>query len=256
MRQQAVEVLARRLPTEQAAAALGRVKLRFHRRRRDAGANACRVTSPHPKGYGDDLVEAYGRLPKLAESAHLPVQSGSDAILHAMNRKHSARDYFDLVNRIREARPDIALSSDFIVGFPGETDADFQDTMRLVREVRFASAFSFMYSKRPGTPGAELPDQTPEEIKKKRLHELQAELERQKDEFNASFAGARLPVLFEKPGRHAGQIVGRTPYMQSVHVMGPASLIGTIQTVAIEQQGPNSLKGRLIERWPALEESN
>ncbi|MFO1117562.1 MAG: tRNA (N6-isopentenyl adenosine(37)-C2)-methylthiotransferase MiaB [Beijerinckiaceae bacterium] len=221
-----------------------------------SGIERLRYTTSHPRDMGDDLIAAHRDLPKLMPYLHLPVQSGSDAILHAMNRKHSARDYFDLVNRIREARPDIALSSDFIVGFPGETDADFQDTMRLVREVRFASAFSFMYSKRPGTPGAELPDQTPEEIKKKRLHELQAELERQKDEFNASFAGARLPVLFEKPGRHAGQIVGRTPYMQSVHVMGPASLIGTIQTVAIEQQGPNSLKGRLIERWPALEESN
>ncbi len=219
-----------------------------------SGIERLRYTTSHPRDMNDDLVAAHRDLPKVMPYLHLPVQSGSDAILHAMNRRHTARDYLGLIARIRDARPDIALSSDFILGFPGETDEDFQDTMSLVREVRFASAFSFMYSKRAGTPGAELPGQIPDETKKQRLHELQSELDLQKVEFNASFVNTIAPVLFEKPGRHPGQIVGRTPHLQSVHVVGPESLIGTIQSVLIEQQGPNSLRGRLIVEAAGPEE--
>jgi tRNA-2-methylthio-N6-dimethylallyladenosine synthase len=210
------------------------------------GLERLRYTTSHPRDMGDDLIAAHRDLPKVMPYLHLPVQSGSDAILQAMNRKHGAREYLELIARIRAARPDIALSSDFIVGFPGETDADFRDTMRLVRNVDFASAFSFMYSKRAGTPGAERDDQVPEPVKKQRLHELQALLESQRAAFNASLAGRRTEVLFEKTGRHAGQIVGRTPYLQSVQVQGPAHLIGTTQPVAIERPGSNSLFGHLV----------
>ncbi len=195
----------------------------------------------------EDLIAAHRDLPKVMPYLHLPVQSGSDPILRAMNRKHTAREYIELIERIRAARSDIALSSDFIVGFPGESDEDFRDTMTLVREVGFASAFSFMYSKRAGTPGAERDDQVLEAVKKERLHELQDELERQKAAFNRSFIGRELPVLFEKSGRHDGQIVGRTPYLQSVHVDGPQNLIGATAMTAILACGPNSLAGRLVE---------
>ena len=210
------------------------------------GLERLRYTTSHPRDMGEDLIAAHRDLPKVMPYLHLPVQSGSDSILQAMNRKHTARDYRALIERIRAARPDIALSSDFIVGFPGETDADFLDTMNLVRDVGFASAFSFMYSKRAGTPGAERQDQIPERLKKERLHELQALLERQRAGFNASFSGRETEVLFEKPGRHAGQIVGRTPYLQSVQVQGPSNLIGTAQKVVIERPGSNSLFGHLV----------
>lgn len=211
------------------------------------GIERLRYTTSHPRDMSDDLIAAHRDLPKVMPYLHLPVQSGSDAILRAMNRKHTSAEYLDLIDRVRGARPDIALSSDFIVGFPGETDVDFRDTMKLVREVRFAGAFSFMYSKRAGTPGAELDGQVPEALKRERLHELQAELERQRDEFNSAFAGRRVPVLFEKAGRHPGQIIGKTPYLQSVHAVAPDELIGTVQPVLVEGNGPNSLKGRLMD---------
>jgi tRNA-2-methylthio-N6-dimethylallyladenosine synthase len=209
------------------------------------GLDRLRYTTSHPLDMGKDLIAAHRDLPGLTPYLHLPVQSGSDAILRAMNRRHTADEYLSIVDRIRAARPDIALSSDFIVGFPGETDRDFEDTLRLVRAVGFASSFSFKYSRRPGTPSAERDDQVPEREKQARLAELQALLEEQRIAFNRSCVGRKLDVLFEKPGRHPGQIVGRSPYLQSVQVDAPAELIGSIHSVEIERLGSNSMFGRL-----------
>jgi tRNA-2-methylthio-N6-dimethylallyladenosine synthase len=176
---------------------------------------------------------------------HLPIQSGSDRVLQAMNRQHNADDYLRTVERIREARPDIALSSDFIVGFPGETEADFEATLSLVRQVNYAQSYSFKYSARPGTPAAAAGKQVPDDVKNARLQALQALLGAQQDEFNAACAGRILCVLFEKPGRKEGQAVGRTPYLQPVHVDGAAPLIGQIADVRIDAVHANSLKGTL-----------
>ena len=172
------------------------------------------------------LIAAHRDLPMLMPFLHLPVQSGSDRILAAMNRRHTAADYLRLVEQLRAARPDLALSSDFIVGHPGETEADFQATLALVREVGFAQAFSFKYSPRPGTPAAGAPAQVPEAEKDRRLAELQALLREQQARFNAGCVGLTLPVLFTGPGRHPGQVAGRSPFLQPVHVPGPADLIG------------------------------
>ncbi|MCB0406544.1 MAG: radical SAM protein, partial [Bdellovibrionales bacterium] len=176
------------------------------------GIERLRYTTSHPLDMGDDLIAAHRDLPKVMPYLHLPVQSGADRILRAMNRRHTAAEYLALIGKIRAARPDIALSSDFIVGFPGETDEDFHATMRLVEEVGFAGAFSFKYSRRPGTPGAELDGQVEESVKKERLAALQALLDAQAASFNAASIGRSMDVLFEKTGRHAGQIVGRSPY--------------------------------------------
>jgi tRNA-2-methylthio-N6-dimethylallyladenosine synthase len=210
------------------------------------GIDRLRYTTSHPVDMAQDLIDAHASLEKLMPYVHLPVQSGSDRVLKAMNRKHKAADYLDIVRRLREARPDVAMSSDFIVGFPGETDADFEATMALVREVGFASSFSFKYSPRPGTPGAERTDQIDEEIKRVRLAALQALLEEQRQAFNSATVGRTVDVLFEKPGRHEGQIAGKTPYMQAVHVSGPADMIGGVAPVAIVAAGSNSLAGRLL----------
>jgi tRNA-2-methylthio-N6-dimethylallyladenosine synthase len=175
---------------------------------------------------------------------HLPVQSGSDKILAAMNRKHKADDFRKIIARLRDLRPDMAFTSDFIVGHPGETDADFAATMSLVRETRFALAYSFNYSPRPGTPAAALP-QIPAEQKNARLYELQAELRRQQDEFNAATVGLTTPVLFTHPGRHPGQAAGRTLYAQPINVETNANLIGEIHAVTITHANPNSLLGTL-----------
>jgi tRNA-2-methylthio-N6-dimethylallyladenosine synthase len=177
---------------------------------------------------------------------HLPVQSGSDRILEAMNRRHGRDLFLRLVDRLRGVRPDIALSSDFIVGFPGESDADFDDTMRLVEQVSFASAFSFKYSRRPGTPGAMLPDQVPEATKAARLSALQALLASQALSFNASKVGAVVPVLFAEAGRRPGQVVGKTPWLQSVHADGPARLIGRIAEARLVEAHANSLAGEIL----------
>jgi tRNA-2-methylthio-N6-dimethylallyladenosine synthase len=176
---------------------------------------------------------------------HLPVQSGADRILAAMNRKHAAADYLRLIERLRAARPDIALSSDFIVGHPGETDADFAATLALVREVRFAQAFSFKYSPRPGTPAAGAPFPVAEAVKDARLQELQALLREQQSAFNAGCVGLDLPVLITGPGRHPGQIAGRSPFLQPVHLTGPAELVGTETQVRIVAAHTNSLSGTL-----------
>ena len=212
------------------------------------GLERLRYTTSHPIDMTQGLIDAHRAIEKLMPYLHLPVQAGSDRVLKAMNRRHTAADYLDIAARLRKARPDAALSSDFIVGFPGETDADFDDTLRLVREVGFASSFSFKYSPRPGTPGAERDDQIDDEIKRERLAALQALLEEQRQAFNAATVGREIDVLFEKDGRHEGQIAGKSPYMQAVHVMGAREKIGAVASVAIVAAGANSLAGRLVER--------
>ena len=202
-----------------------------------------RYTTSHPRDMDDDLIALHGDEPKLMPYLHLPFQAGSDRILHAMNRKHTADDYADLVARIRQARPDIALSTDIIVGFPGETDADFEKTLALVRRIGFARAFSFKYSARPGTPAASLPNQVPDKVARERLSALQNLLEDEAKAFDAATVGRRLPVLFERQGRKPGQIAGRSPYLQAVHGDGPEGLIGRIVEVDIVSAGPNSLTG-------------
>ncbi|MCA0369396.1 MAG: tRNA (N6-isopentenyl adenosine(37)-C2)-methylthiotransferase MiaB [Proteobacteria bacterium] len=210
------------------------------------GLDRIRYTTSHPNDMSDDLIAAHGDLDALMPYLHLPVQSGSDRILRLMNRKHGRQKYFDLIDRIRAARPDMALSGDFIVGFPGETDREFEDTLDLVRRVDYASAFSFMYSPRPGTPAAGMGAQVPAEVSKERLHRLQALLLEQQVAFNAAQAGRTLNVLFEKTGRHGRQAIGRSPYLQSVHVDDADHLIGRIVPVRIVSGQQNSLTGELI----------
>jgi tRNA-2-methylthio-N6-dimethylallyladenosine synthase len=207
------------------------------------GVARIRYTTSHPANMLDDLIAAHRHNAALMPFLHLPVQAGSDRILAAMNRKHTARDYVDLVARVRDARPDIALSSDFIVGFPGESEDDFRATLRLIEEVGFASTYSFKYSSRPGTPGAELPNQIDEAMKHDRLMRLQALVEAQRAAFNRSMMGRTIPVLFERAGRHPGQIVGKSPYLQPVQVDGPAALIGETRDVNIVAISTNSLFG-------------
>ncbi|MDB5419726.1 MAG: 2-methylthioadenine synthetase, partial [Phenylobacterium sp.] len=199
----------------------------------------------HPRDMDEALIAAHGEVAELMPYLHLPVQSGSDRILKAMNRGHTAESYLRLIERVRGSRPGIALSGDFIVGFPGERDADFEATLSLVREVGYASAFSFKYSRRPGTPAAAMPGQAAEEVKDERLARLQALLDDQQMAFNQSQAGRTLPVLFEKLGRHEGQLIGRSPYLQSVHAVAPDRLIGQIVPVRIESAARNSLAGAL-----------
>ncbi|TIX01521.1 MAG: tRNA (N6-isopentenyl adenosine(37)-C2)-methylthiotransferase MiaB [Mesorhizobium sp.] len=209
------------------------------------GLARLRYTTSHPRDMDDELIAAHRDLPALMPYLHLPVQSGSDRILKAMNRRHTAKDYLALLDRIRTARPDIALSGDFIVGFPGETEADFEATMDLVRQVNYASAFSFKYSPRPGTPGAEMPDHVPETVKDERLQRLQALLVKQQQDFGLSLVGSTIDTLIEKPGRQAGQKVGRSPWLQPVIVDEKAGEIGDIIQVRITKTGYNSLFAEL-----------
>ena len=209
------------------------------------GLARLRYTTSHPRDMDDELISAHRDLPALMPYLHLPVQSGSDRILKTMNRRHSARDYLALIERIRAARSDIALSGDFIVGFPGETEADFEATMQLVREVNYASAFSFKYSPRPGTPGAEMTDHVPETVKDERLQRLQALLLQQQQDFGLSLVGKTIGTLIEKPGRQAGQKVGRSPWLQPVIVDEKAGEIGDIIQVRITRTGYNSLFAEL-----------
>lgn len=211
------------------------------------GLARLRYTTSHPRDMDDRLIEAHRDLRALMPYLHLPVQAGSDRILKAMNRRHMAAEYLTLVERIRTARADIALSGDFIVGFPGETDQDFEDTLRLVEEVRYAQAFSFKYSTRPGTPGAELKDQVPEEIKAERLQRLQALLLKQQQEFAESCVGKTIELLLEKPGRMPGQLIGRSPWLQSVNVDAKELQIGDIINVRITGTGTNSLFAEIAE---------
>jgi len=193
----------------------------------------------------DDLIDAHGSLAILMPQLHLPVQSGSDRVLVAMNRRHTRAEYLDAIARLRAVRPDMAFTSDFIVGFPSETEEDFSDTLRIVDEVGFAGAFSFKYSPRPGTPAADRDDQVPDEVKSERLARLQDRIDRHQSAFNRSCAGRNLEVLLEKAGKISGQLVGRSPYLQPVQVMASSSLIGEIATVRITGIGSNSLFGAL-----------
>ncbi|MFZ3235266.1 MAG: tRNA (N6-isopentenyl adenosine(37)-C2)-methylthiotransferase MiaB [Stellaceae bacterium] len=206
------------------------------------GLDRIRYTTSHPRDVDDGLVAAHREVPQLMPFLHLPVQSGSDRVLAAMNRRHTAADYRRVVDRLRHARPDLAFSTDLIVGFPGESDEDFQATLDLVDEVGFAQAFSFKYSPRPGTPAA-AEDQLPDPVKIERLAILQVLLARQQHDFNEACIGQVMPVLLEKPGRHPGQLVGRSPYLQSVHLTAAAERIGDIVPVLISGSGRNSMSG-------------
>jgi len=202
-----------------------------------------RYTTSHPLDMDEELIALFGNEPKLMPYLHLPFQAGSDRILAAMNRKHTAAQYEALIGKVRQARPDIALSTDIIVGFPGETDADFEETLALAARVRFAQAFSFKYSPRPGTPAASLEGQVPEAAKRERLYALQSLLDGDRHAFDRATVGRSLEVLFEGRGRKPGQIAGRSPYLQAVHVEGPDELIGQIADVDILAASPNSLTG-------------
>jgi tRNA-2-methylthio-N6-dimethylallyladenosine synthase len=209
------------------------------------GIARLRYTTSHPRDMDEALIAAHRDLPALMPYLHLPVQSGSDRILKAMNRRHTAADYLALIERIRAARPDIALSGDFIVGFPGESDEDFEATLRIAREVGYAQAFSFKYSPRPGTPGADLPDQVPEPVKDERLQRLQALLAEQQSRFAIDLVGKSIDLLIDKPGREPGQMVGRSPWLQPVIVDAAAGGIGDIVKVRIRTVRAGTLYGEV-----------
>jgi len=217
----------------------------LHRVAQIDGIERLRYTTSHPRDMDDDLIAAHRDLGTLMPQLHLPVQSGSDRILAAMNRRHSCADYRNTVERLRQARPDLALTSDFIVGFPGETEGDFAATLSLIDAIGFSGAFSFKYSPRPGTPGADMTDQVDEAVKSERLQRLQAAIDRNQAAFNRGCLDRTLDVLFERRGRHAGQLVGRSPYLQPVQVVAPAALIGEIAAVTITDIASNSLFGAL-----------
>ncbi len=221
---------------------LGRL---LHRLAEVPGIARLRYTTSHPGDMEESLIAAHRDLPALMPFLHLPVQSGSDRMLAAMNRRHTRADYLAIIARVRDARPDIAFTSDFIVGFPGEAEDDFRATLSLVDEVGYASAFTFKYSARPGTPAAELAEQVPDEVKSERLQRLQGAVDRHYAAFRASCVGRTFEVLFERAGRHPGQVVGRSPYLLPVQVAAPASMIGEIAAVKITGVGPNSLFGAL-----------
>ncbi|MEZ5742900.1 MAG: tRNA (N6-isopentenyl adenosine(37)-C2)-methylthiotransferase MiaB [Sphingomonadaceae bacterium] len=205
-----------------------------------------RYTTSHPNDMTEGLIAAHGENPKLMPFLHLPVQSGNDRVLRAMNRSHTVDSYLAILEKVRAARPDIALSGDFIVGFPGETEAEFEDTLRLVDEVRYAQCFSFKYSARPGTPAATMEDQIAPEVMVERLARLQERLTRDQHAFNAASVGKTCDVLVERAGRHPGQLLGKSPWLQSVHFEGDAQ-IGDLVTVELVEAGPNSLAGRLLQ---------
>ena len=210
-----------------------------------------RYMTSHPNDMTEGLIAAHGNVEKLMPFLHLPVQSGSNRILKAMNRSHSRDSYMRILDRVRTVRPDIAFSGDFIVGFPGETDADFEDTLSLVREVGHAQAYSFKYSPRPGTPAADMSDQIPMEIMDERLQRLQAQIVADQTAFNDRTVGRTTDVLLERPGKFAGQLIGKSPWLQSVHVLAPELSIGDIVTVKITDSGPLSLKGEPTMRAAA-----
>jgi len=210
------------------------------------GLERIRYTTSHPRDLDDELIRVHAEVPQLMPYLHLPVQAGSDRILAAMNRKHTADHYRALVDKLRTARPDLALSGDFIVGFPGERDADFAETLRLVNDVRYAQAYSFKYSPRPGTPAAVDDQQVPEEVKAERLAALQQLLDSHQQAFNQGFVGRTVPVLFDRVGKRPGQLLGRSPYMQSVYVEGGERLMGSIADVRIEAAHVNSLGGTIV----------
>jgi tRNA-2-methylthio-N6-dimethylallyladenosine synthase len=210
------------------------------------GLDRLRYVTSHPRDMEQSLIDAHRDLKSLMPYLHLPVQAGSDRILKAMNRKHTAAEYIAMIRKIKEARPDIAMSGDFIVGFPGETDQDFEDTLQIVRDTEYAQAFSFKYSPRPGTPGAELEDQVPEDVKSERLQRLQALLNEQQYDFNKGLVGKTIDVLIEKRGKTEGQMIGRSPWLQSVILAGSEEDIGKIIPVKIVHAAPNSLNAEHI----------
>lgn len=216
------------------------------------GVQRIRYTTSHPRDMSDDLIAAHGAVETLMPYLHLPVQSGSDRILKAMNRKHTADEYLAIIEKLRAVRPDIAFSSDFIVGFPGETDADFEATLRLVETVHFAQAYAFKYSPRPGTPAAEKADQVPEPVKESRLQQLLALLQQQQLRTNRMSVGQVMPVLFDRAGKHAGQILGKSPFMQSVHVADAEEYAGKLVNVRIAEGYLNSLKGEIATCHPGM----
>jgi tRNA-2-methylthio-N6-dimethylallyladenosine synthase len=220
----------------------------FHRLADIPGIDRLRYTTSHPRDVDETLIAAHRDLPELMPQLHLPVQSGSDRILDAMNRKHTRDDYLRVIERLRDAQPALAFTSDFIVGFPGETDRDFADTMKLIEQVGFSGSFFFKYSPRPGTPAADMDEQVPEPVKTERLHALQRLIDAQAATFNRDCVGQTLDVLLEKMGRHPGQIIGKSPYLQPVQVIAPTSLIGTIEPVRIEDTGHHSLFGTLAAK--------
>jgi tRNA-2-methylthio-N6-dimethylallyladenosine synthase len=215
------------------------------------GLARIRYTTSHPNDMTGGLIAAHADVEKLMPYLHLPVQAGNDRILKAMNRSHNRDSYLRVIDRVRAARPDIALSGDFIVGFPGESDAEFEDTLSIVRETRYSYAYSFKYSPRPGTPAATMDGQIAPEIADERLQRLQALISEQQAEFNRATLGKRTSVLLEKPGKLAGQLIGKSPWLQSVHIMGSGLSIGNIVDVDIVEAGPLSLKGELIMRAAA-----
>jgi tRNA-2-methylthio-N6-dimethylallyladenosine synthase len=219
------------------------------------GIERIRYTTSHPRDMSDDLIAAHAEVEQLAPFFHLPVQAGSDRILKAMNRQHTAEDYLRIIERMRAARPDIALASDFIVGFPGETDKDFEDTLALVHDAKFAQAYSFKYSARPGTPAAGMQLQVPEAVKDERLARLHALLSEQSTAFNRATVGKRLSVLFTRPGKLEAQSLGYSPYMQSVHVTNGEQLMGRMAEVEIVGATNASLTGRLVEARTPVEVS-
>ena len=211
------------------------------------GVERLRYTTSHPRDMDDELIEAHRDLPQVMPFLHLPVQSGSDRILAAMNRQHTAEDYRGIIDRLRAACPDIALSSDFIVGFPGESDQDFADTLKLVEGIGFAQAYSFKYSPRPGTPASGMTGQVPEAVKEERLAQLQAALQSQSARFNQACVGRTFDVVLDRPGRRDGQLIGRSPYMQSVFVTAPATMLNSVQKLTITAAHSNSLGAILAE---------
>lgn len=214
------------------------------------GVDRIRYVTSYPAEMTDDLINAHGDVEQLMPYLHLPIQAGSDNVLKAMNRQHTVADYKIIVEKLRKAVPDIALSSDFIVGFPGETDADFEATLALVKEIQFIQTYSFKYSARPGTPAALLETQdefhVPEAVKAERLARLQAQLNANTLNFNLRAVGKTYPILLDRPGKMPGQLVGRSPYMQAVWIEAPEHLMHTVQHVLITQAGPNSLQGELV----------
>ncbi len=214
------------------------------------GLKRIRYTTSHPRDMADELIAAHRDIPKLMPYLHLPVQSGSTRILKAMNRAHSRESYLASIAALRAVRPDVAISGDFIVGFPGETDADFADTLDIVREVGYAQAYSFKYSPRPGTPAAAMADQVPEAVKDARLAALQALIAATAQAFNAATIGRTCEILLERPGRRPGQLIGKTPWLQSAYITAPDARIGDLVTVRIIDAGPNSVEAEVVALQP------
>jgi tRNA-2-methylthio-N6-dimethylallyladenosine synthase len=216
-----------------------------------SGLKRIRYMTSHPNDMTDGLIAAHGEVAKLMPFLHLPVQSGSNRILKAMNRSHSVESYLAILGQMRDLRPDIALSGDFIVGFPGESDQDFEETLQIVRDANYSQAFSFKYSPRPGTPAAGMDDQIAPEVMDERLQRLQALLNEQQYAFNQETVGRKTDILLERQGKLDGQLIGKTPWLQSLHIISPDLMIGDLVEVEITQAGPNSLTGQIKERLAA-----